>query len=163
MKTASMDWALWFYWIMATTLGWLSGKLLAAGIPVVVSGVAIAALQSVVLYRRFPRAWRWLLASSAGWIAGYMCAVVLAGGDPGLLAGPLVGAAAGIPQWLVLRERFHWTGWWLVISPLAWTTGLTLVPGALTSGALPGALSGLALVIFFRYAARVPGEKGGAG
>ena len=44
-KSETMDWALWFYWIMATTLGWLAGSLLFNGIPIIISGVAIAALQ----------------------------------------------------------------------------------------------------------------------
>jgi uncharacterized membrane protein HdeD (DUF308 family) len=54
-------------------------------------------------------------------------------------------------QWSILRQEFELAGWWIVISIMAWTTGLVIMPGPLTSGALPGALTGIALVLFFRY------------
>ena len=148
-----MDWALWFYWIMATTLGWLLGSLFFSGIPVVASGVAIAALQWAVLYRRIRKAWRWPILSGLGWIAGYILVVLLSPATLGLLAGPALGGATGLAQWLILRNEVDWAGWWIIISPLAWTTGLLLVPGLLSSGALPGALTGLALTILFRFSA----------
>jgi hypothetical protein len=50
-----------------------------------------------------------------------------------------------------LRKEVEWAGWWIIINILAWTTGLTVLPGLLSSGALPGALTGLALVILFRF------------
>lgn len=150
-----LDWALWFYWIMATTLGWLLGSLLFPGIPVIGAGVAIAAFQGVILYRRIPGAWRWFLLSALGWILGYLIFVVFFSSNLGFLLGPLIGTAAGVPQWTLLRKVVEWAGWWIVISLLAWTTGLTLVPGLLTSGSLPGALTGLSLVILLRFSARV--------
>jgi hypothetical protein len=146
-----MDWALWFYWIMATTLGWLVGALLFNGIPLVISGVAIAAFQWSVLYKRIQKSWRWLVFSALAWIAGYILYILLIPGQSGILLGPFLGAVVGIVQWLILRKELEWAGWWIPISILAWTTGLTVMPGLLTSGALPGALTGLALVILFRY------------
>src|SRR3990172_10003200 len=71
-KSKTLDWALWFYWIMATTLGWLLGSIFFQGIPVIVSGVAVAAFQWAVLYKRIPNAWRWAIVSSLGWIVGYI-------------------------------------------------------------------------------------------
>lgn len=150
-KTSTLDWTLWFYWIMATTVGWILGSLLFSGIPVVVAGVAIAALQWAVLYKRIPRAWRWLLVSSLGWILGYVLFIVFFASNMGFLLGPLLGAAVGVAQWFLLRREVGWSGWWIVFSILGWTTGLTLVPGLLTSGTLPGALTGLVLVILFRF------------
>ena len=146
----SMDWALWFYWIMATTLGWLLGNLLFGGIPVIISGAAIAVLQWAVLYKRIHKAWRWAVLSSLGWIVGYIVYVIFMP-TMTLLTGPVLGGSVGVLQWLLLRKEVDWAGWWIVISILAWTTGLTLIPGALTSGALPGALTGLTLVILFRF------------
>jgi hypothetical protein len=146
-----MDWALWFYWIMATTLGWLVGVFLFNGIPLVISGVAIAAFQWSVLYKRIQNSWRWLVFSALGWIAGTIFLVLSVPDQMGLLAGPVLGAVLGVVQWLILRKELEWAGWWIPISILAWTTGLTLMPGFLTSGALPGALTGLTLVILFRY------------
>jgi hypothetical protein len=150
-EAKSMDWALWFYWIMATTLGWLVGVLLFNGIPLVISGVAIAAFQWSVLYKRIQSAWRWLVFSSLAWIVGYILLILFIPQQMGLLGGPFLGAILGVVQWLILRKDLEWAGWWIPISILAWTTGLTLMPGFLTSGALPGALTGLALVILFRY------------
>ncbi|MGB7875660.1 MAG: hypothetical protein WBL25_14850 [Anaerolineales bacterium] len=150
-KSESMDWALWFYWIMACTLGWLAGRLFFSGIPIVISGVAIAAFQWAVLYKRVHMAWRWAIVSSLAWIAGYILFVVFFASDMGFLLGPILGGMIGIVQWFLLRKEVDWAGWWLIVSIMAWTTGLTLVPGLLTSGALPGALTGLVLVILFRY------------
>jgi hypothetical protein len=150
VETEAMDWALWFYWIMATTLGWLLGSLLFNGIPVVISGAAIAAFQWAVLYKRIHKAWRWAIWSSLGWIGGYVLFVAFIP-NKNLLIGPVLGGAVGAMQWVLLREEVDWAGWWIVISILAWTTGLTLVPGLLASGALPGALTGFTLVILFRF------------
>jgi hypothetical protein len=153
-KSDSLDWALWFYWIMATTVGWLAGSLFSSAIPIAVSGVAITVFQGLVLYKRIRKVWRWVVFSSLGWIAGYIFSVIFLPEELGILIGPLLGAILGVIQWLLLRREFEWAGWWIPISIIAWTTGLTLLPGALTSGALPGALTGLALVILFRFAAK---------
>jgi len=150
----SLDWQLWFYWIMATTLGWLLGSIFFQGIPVVISGVAVAAFQWAVLYKRIPKGWRWLLASSLGWIIGYILFMIFLSADFGFLLGPVLGGTVGIAQWFLLRKEVYWAGWWIIMSILAWTTGLTLFPGLLSSGALPGALTGLALVILFGFSSK---------
>ena len=150
-KSESMDWALWFYWIMATTLGWLFGGMFFNGIPLIISGVAVAGLQWVVLYKRIQKAWRWAILSSIGWMIGYILLAIFFPAFMMLLVGPVMGGILGLVQWFLLKQEVEWAGWWIVISMLAWTTGLTLMPGFLTSGALPGALTGLALVILFRY------------
>lgn len=150
-NSTTMDWTLWFYWIMATTLGWLVGSLFFNGIPVAVSGVAIAAFQWAVLYKRIHKAWRWAVWSSLAWMAAYIVLVVFFPADMGLLQGPLLGGVTGVVQWLLLRKVVDWAGWWIIISMIAWITGLTIMPGFFTSGALPGALTGLTLVILFRF------------
>ncbi len=145
-KTA-LDWQLWFYWIMATTLGWLAGNLLFSGIPLIIAGVAIAAFQWSVLFKRMHKAWQWLPYTFLGWFLGYLAALLLFRQTAAIWAGPLIGISVGITQWLYLRGKLPLAGWWIPISFLAWTTGLTILPGALTSGTLPGALTGLTLVI----------------
>ena len=146
-----MDWALLFYWIMATTLGWVVGSIFFSGIPIVISGVAIAALQWTVLYKRIRKAWQWIIFSSLSWTVGYIIFTVYFSREMWFLLGPLLGGVVGIVQWFILRKELDWSGWWIVISVMAWTTGLTLMPGLLSSGALSGAISGLALVILFRF------------
>ena len=152
-KSESLDWALWFYWIMATTLGWLIGNIFFKGIPIIISGVLIAALQWAVLFKRIQKAWQWIVLSTLGWIGGYIFSVLFLP-NMSLLVGPMLGGAVGVMQWLLLRKEVHWAGWWILISILAWTTGLTFMPGALTSGSLPGALTGLTLVILFRFSSK---------
>ncbi|MGZ9222176.1 MAG: hypothetical protein ACXW4E_03215 [Anaerolineales bacterium] len=153
-KREGLDWVLWFYWIMATTTGWVLGLLLVSGLPLVASGVAIAGMQWAVLYRRIPRAWRWAILSSIAWIAAYIIFILFIPARLDVVVGPLMGGILGLAQWYLLKEEFDWAGWWIVISILAWTTGLVLMPGLLTSGSLPGALTGLTLVILLRYASR---------
>jgi len=152
-NSESLDWALWFYWIMATTLGWLIGNTLFQGIPFIISGVIIAALQWAILFKRIPNAWRWIIHSSLGWIVGYVLVIVFVPGMRFLL-GPIVGGILGITQWLLLRDIVDLSAWWILMSTLAWTTGLTLMPGVLTSGSLPGALTGLTLVILLRFSSK---------
>ena len=153
-KSDSLDWALFFYWIMATTLGWLTGRMFFQGIPIVISGVAIAGFQWTVLYKRIPGSWRWAVYSAIAWIVGYILFVILFPEEMGFLFGSIRGAILGVVQWFILKEEFDFAGWWIVISMLAWMTGLFLVPGLLSSGALPGALTGLALIILFRFSSK---------
>jgi hypothetical protein len=147
----SMDWAFWFYWIMATTIGWMVGQMFFSGIPIIVSGVAISVLQGVVLYQRIHKSWRWSVISGLSWIIGYILHLILFSSNAGNLVGPMIGATVGISQWLLLRKEFDWAGWWIIICILAWTSGLTTMPGLISSGTLPGALTGITLVILFRF------------
>ena len=156
----SMDWQLWFYWIKATTLGWLIGNIFFQGLPTIISGVIIAAMQSFVLFKRIQKAWRWVILSFLGWIGGYILVIIFFP-RMNFLIGPVVGGAVGIMQWLLLRNEVDWAAWWILISLIAWTTGLVIVPGLLSSGALPGALTGLVLVILFRFSP-VRGKNGTA-
>ncbi len=149
-----LDWALYFFWIMATTVGWVVGPLLFSGIPLAASGVAIAALQWAVLNHRIQRAWRWAAVSSMGWIVGVIFLVILAPTDQNILAAPLLGGILGLGQWFLLRDEVDWAGWWIVSSILAWTIGLVIMPGSLTSGSLPGAITGLTLIILFGYGSK---------
>jgi len=150
-NTDTMDWTLWFYWIMATTIGWIIGKLFFNNFPIILSGVAISALQWAVLHGRIHKAWRWGILSAAGWIGGYILFVIVFSVSTSILLGPFLGIAIGVPQWLLLKKEVDWAYWWVITSVIAWTTGLTVMPGLFTSGALPGALTGLTLVILFRF------------
>jgi len=145
------DAAFWFQWIMATTLGWLLGGYLLANLPVFPGGIGAAVLQWPILYRRIPRAWRWVVATVLAWIAA--ATLLLLAVPQALrpwLAGLVIGPTVGLGQWFILRRQVHWAGWWIVISTIAWVTGLLLVPGALSSGSLSGTITGLALMLLFR-------------
>jgi hypothetical protein len=68
-----------------------------------------------------------------------------------MFSGVVIGTMTGLAQWVILRKEVHWAGWWIVISALAWTTGLALIPGVLTSGVMPGAITGIALELLLRH------------
>lgn len=149
-ENEQLDWQIWFYWIMATTLGWLAGNFLFRGIPFLVSGGLIAAFQWSVLYKRMHKSWQWIVFSFLGWLAGYLASLLLFPENAAFWSGPLVGLTVGFAQWLYLRNKLDLAGWWLPVSILAWTTGISILPGALTTGTLPGALTGLTLIILMR-------------
>jgi hypothetical protein len=142
----------WLQWILATALGWILGSLLLPYISAFAAGVGAGIMQWPVLYHRIPRAWRWPVATAIAWVGGSLLLLIAVPADVQiLLAGLLLGPIVGLAQWLILRREVYWAGWWIVISTIAWITGLTLLPGILSTGALAGALTGLALNLLFHY------------
>jgi hypothetical protein len=142
----AFDAVLWFQWIVATTLGWLLGDLLLPNLSAISAGVGVGLMQWAILYRRIPRAWRWPLSTAIAWLGGAIILQVAVPADLQiLLSGAILGPLVGLAQWLILRREVYWAGWWLVVSTMAWITGLTLLPGILATGAMVGALSGIAL------------------
>lgn len=161
-RALSFDWAQLFYWMMATTVGWLVGGLLLPGIALVAAGPAIGLLQALVLVKRIRKPWRWTLVTAAGWLAGWLLILVLV--PPGLdsaLGGIVLGFTTGIAQWLLLRRAVYWAGWWIAVSALGWMTGLTLIPGALLSAVTPAVMTGITLEILLRFPK--PVEEAGDG
>ncbi len=137
---------------MATTLGWLLGNMIFPNLPAISAGVGVGVLQWPILYRRIARAWRWPLVTAVAWIGGSILLQIAVPSDLHLLlAGLILGPLVGLAQWLILRQGVRWAGWWIIISTIAWITGLTLLPGILASGAMVGALSGIALELLLRY------------
>ncbi|HSJ55646.1 MAG TPA: hypothetical protein VLC95_00595 [Anaerolineae bacterium] len=143
--------AFWFQWIMATAVGWVLGSLILGGITTVAAGVGVGILQWPVAYQRIPRAWRWPVVSALGWGAGWLIAWLTLPTDADLLAGPILGATVGIAQWLLLRREVRWAGWWVPVSLVAWTTGISVLPGILVTGAMAGSITGFALDLLLNY------------
>ena len=150
-KILSFDWALWFFWIMATTWGWLLGSLLLSGLALLTAGLFVGLFQWLVLQSRVPRAWRWVVLTSAGWLAGYLLTFFLFPPELKPLEGITMGLTTGFAQWTLLRREFYWAGWWIPFSMIGWSTGLTLLPGIFLTGTMAGALTGLCLEILLRY------------
>lgn len=138
---------LWFLWIMATSVGWVLGRLLLPNLALVTVGLAIGILQWFLLQRRFKKAWQWILATTIGWAAA--AAINFAAVPDGMdfLAGLLIGVSVGTAQWLILRREVQWAGWWIVINVIAWTTGLAFLPGLISTGALVGLITATALAL----------------
>lgn len=158
-KLFSFDWAFWFLWIMATTWGWILGQFLFPAIGLVAAGFGIGVFQWLVLNQRIRGAWRWILASTIGWMAGWAITLVLVPTGFGFLSGLVLGAATGTAQWLILRHELHWTGWWIPVSALAWTTGLTLFSGVFIAGVMAGTMSGIALGLLLCYPKLVEADE----
>ena len=150
-KILSFDWTLWFFWIMATTLGWFLGGLIFSSLSLVTSGLFIGIFQWLVLQDRIVYPRRWVVATFSGWIVGYLFVFIGIPRQFEVFNGVIIGLAAGIAQWVILRRELHWAGWWIIFSIIGWTTGLTLFPGVMLTGTMAGALTGLALEILLRH------------
>jgi hypothetical protein len=155
-KVFSFDWALWFLWIMATTLGWLVTNFLAPGVSYLAAGFAISLLQGFVLQRRIHHVQRWVVAGTIGWAIGWLMVLFVIPDGLEIIDGLIVGLAMGIAGWLVLRQQVRWAGWWIMISVVGWTTGLALLPGFLSTGSMAGALTGIALEFLLRNPIKPP-------
>jgi hypothetical protein len=155
-KILSFDWALWFFWIMATTLGWVLGGLILTGLAFVASGFAVGIFQWLVLQGRVAYPWRWIVSTCCGWTIGYLITVFGLPHGFEIFDGVIVGLTTGIAQWLILRRELQWAGWWIIFSIIGWTTGITLFPGIMLTGTLAGALTGLTLEILLRNPKRAP-------
>lgn len=149
----AFDWTLWLQWLAVTTLGWLLGGVLLPELALVAAGLVIGILQWVVLRQRLTQTGWWVLVSAAGWAGGWAIAIALISPEFGFLAGTVLGAVVGTTQWIFLRRHFHRAGWWIAVSALGWTAGLTLLAGPLLVGAVAGAVTGIALELFLRYPA----------
>ncbi len=150
-RILSFDWELWFFWIMATTWGWLLTVLIFPDLRLVTGGIWVGIFQWMVLQRRITRAWRWIVATSLGWIVGYFITLYWAPSEPSFLTGMILGLTTGLAQWIVLREELHWAGWWIVFSTIGWVTGLNLTPGFFLTSTMAGALTGLCLEVLIRF------------
>jgi hypothetical protein len=140
---------------MATTVGWILGYVIFPGIGFVASGFTVGILQWLVLKPIISKAWRWILVSAIGWAIGASIAVILGSAETNILTSSMIGIGIGIAQWFILRPELQWADWWIPICLVSWTTGLTLFPGFLSSGALAGAISGIALVLLLPYPRKI--------
>jgi hypothetical protein len=147
----TFDWTLWLQWLAVTTLGWVLAGVLLPEFALAAAGLVIGSLQWVVLRQRVPQAGWWVPASAVGWAAGWAIVIALDPQEIGFLTGTLLGATMGALQWLFLQRHFHRAGWWIVVSALGWTAGLTLLTGPLLVGAVAGAVTGIALELLLRY------------
>ena len=151
---ASFDWAFLFFWMMATTLGWFLGGVFFSGLSELGSGLMVGFFQWFVLLGRIDKAWRWILFSTVGWVIGWLIAYLVVPAGLEIVSAMIIGAGTGLAQWLILRQEFHWAGWWVIISIVAWSTGIALLPGLLLTGTMAGLITGIAMQLFFQYARR---------
>jgi hypothetical protein len=149
----TFDWNLWLRWLAVTAFGWILGGVLLPDLAPLLGGLVVGGLQWVVLRQSIRQAGWWVLASAVGWALGWAIVAALVPLEYGFLTGIVLGAAMGILQWLILQRQFYRAGWWIAISVLAWTAGLSLLTGPLLVGAVAGAVTGIALELLLRYPA----------
>jgi hypothetical protein len=146
----AFDWGFWFYWMMATTVGWILGRLLLPNLAFIAIGLSVGIMQWFVLQHRLPRAWRWILVTTLGWTLG--SALILPFRAEGLefVVGLIMGITTGFCQWLFLRQEVILAGWWIVIMIIGWTSGLAFFPGLLLTGVIVGIITGFGLELLLR-------------
>ena len=182
----SVGWAFWLQWVLANIAGvvlvFAITGVLALIVKVVlgggaedkvpffpVVGIGLGIMQWLALRQRLPRAGWWILASIAGWIAGFaMTGVVylltrsIVGEATNyevvaLIFALAIGASLGVTQWLVLRQSFSRTGWWVIANLVGWVVTFLAVGKSLdrfvdlvSLSVVPPAVTGLALVWLLR-------------
>jgi hypothetical protein len=146
-------------WLLASLAGWAAGLALGALLIRIGSsvlglnedrawvyavmlalGLAVGDAQSAVLRRHLPGAWRWIPVT----LAGYLLAMGIIAAASGVRIGTdlmanaillgLIGAAVGIPQWLLLRSTFRGAGLWAPASAAGFLAFLRLVANPASSG-----------------------------
>ena len=140
---------------MATSVGWVLGRLLLPNLALVTVGLAIGILQWFLLQRRFKQAWQWILATTVGYTLGSAISNFAIPQGMDFLTGLLIGLTTGSAQWLILRREVHWAGWWIAINVIAWTTGLAFLPGLISTGAMVGLITATALALLLNVPKRV--------
>jgi hypothetical protein len=137
------DWAFFFCWLMATTFGWVLGWLLLPTLGAATAGIGVGVMQAVVLYRRLPRPWTWVISTAAGWLFGVAVAALTVPGEIALLSGAVVGTTTGMSQWALLQPRVRRSGWWIVVTGVAWAVAFGLGPAGGTVALPPLVLAGV--------------------
>lgn len=138
------------------------------------AGSMVAGGQLALLYRQVPWAGKWFKATAIGWSIGsgvWWHQYFLLGGDYFpvdlntiplvlLVSGIASGATIGLVQWLVMRQSFRISPWWVVVSAGSWALGAMLGYGVVSiadfgffeylvlmalAGATIGTVTGIAL------------------
>jgi hypothetical protein len=132
------------WWIPASAAGWMVSR-----------SACSAVTRNVSIYRLVrPDGLESLI-----WYTSFLRRLEGLGSSLPLVVFVAAGASAGVLQWLILRRESSLSGWWIVASTLGWAAiGViwTLILGDLrgatcVSGALGGAVTGLALIWLFRH------------
>jgi hypothetical protein len=147
----SFDWAFWFQWMVISAAAWLIGRYLFPSLATVTIGLALGILQWFLLKSRIDDAWWWIVASAFGWALGSVLLILLVPESFDIFAGLIIGLTLGTFQWIVLSRFVRWSGWWIIVNIIAWTTGMALFPGIVLTGVISGLITATALTIMFMY------------
>ena len=179
------DRGLWLAWFLASLIGYGLGMFLGAALAYglfdratfdgtmgitlgIVMGTIGGFAQWVVLQERIAGAGWWILASALGFATVFsMGGTVRPNENPAMIGIRMAiafGLVAGVPQWIILRQKVTRAGWWVLadilgllvgemgfplsiaISAATGNEGLSMLVVALVFAAGYGAVTGAALV-----------------
>jgi hypothetical protein len=161
----------WFaiQWLLANAAGVATGLASANALgqlSYLFAGIIPGVLQWLLLRRKVAGIGWWAMMSGIGLVAGFflgMLPINVAGVDgpqvvPLMTLGfALMGAVPGTLQWLLLRRRVSWAGWWVLASSIGMVgCGMTfmrltrgadvhIIWGGAAGGAVYGAMTGAVL------------------
>ena len=179
-------------WILATAIGWSVGFAVCeaihgflafldslahcfgggfgGGLAGVVIGLGVGTAQRIVLPRMPLQTRYWIWASAAGFGIGKGVANGLMGIVPGpagyFLAGAVIGATAGLAQWLAMKRHDPATASWIITTSLGWAIGWYIgsllnrilaapeVIGLALGATLAGVITGLSMLRLLRTPAQ---------
>jgi len=184
-ENSNSDRGLWLAWFLASLIGYGLGMLLGASVAYglfdratfdgkmgvtlgIVMGTIGGFAQWVVLRERFVGAGWWILASALGFAMVFSMGGTVRPNENPAMAGIRMaiafGLVAGVPQWIILRQKVTRAGWWVLadilgllvgemgfplsiaISAATGNEGLSMLVVALVFAAGYGAVTGAALV-----------------
>jgi hypothetical protein len=154
-ERTNVGWGFWLAWVLASIMGFGMGSLIGISVSyallpgmgvtdefgvahLIMFGTLLGAmsgfLQWVVLREKVARAGPWVLASALGFaIAGGTLGTMDINENyvmAGILFAAVFGVAAGILQWLVIRQRVVRAGLWILASVFGSLVGSIAVPAA---------------------------------
>jgi len=150
---------LWLAWFLASLIGYALGMFLGAAVAYglfdraafdgtmgltlgIVMGTIGGFAQWVVLRERFAGAGWWILASALGFATVFsMGGTVRPNENPamiGIRMAVAFGLVAGVPQWLILRQKVARAAWWVLANILGLLVGEMGFPVAIAISAATG-------------------------
>ena len=139
IESSKSDRGLWLAWFLASLIGYALGMFLGAAVAYglfdratfdgtmgvtlgIVMGTIGGFAQWVVLRERFAGAGWWILASALGFATVFsMGGTVHPNENPAMIGIRMAiafGLVAGIPQWIILRQKVARAGWWVLANIL---------------------------------------------
>lgn len=135
-------------------------------VPIV--GLLTGILQYGLLRRFLPRMGWWVLTTAGGWLLGVL--LIMISSWLGWMEASInikfvfimMGLSIGVGQWLLLRRRLPWAGWWIVANVVGWgllaliTSGDSIGQfGLLILGFLPASATAAALALLINHAKQI--------
>jgi hypothetical protein len=182
-ESSKSDRGLWLAWFLASLIGYALGMLLGASVAYglfdkdtfdatmgltlgIVMGTIGGFAQWVVLRERIAGAGWWILASALGFATVFsMGGNVRPNENPAMIGIRMAiafGLVAGVPQWLILRQKVARSGWWVLANIIGLVVGEIGFPLSIAISVATGNDNLSMLVVAPVFAAGYGAVTGGA-